>query len=73
MACVNITIDDNILDVIENAIEGKMSSLFSCIRVCKVSNERMETEYNALNKALNIILKAKESANRAKDMAMSKS
>jgi hypothetical protein len=33
----------------------------------------MENEYNALDKALNIILKAKESANRAKEMAMSKS
>lgn len=70
---VNITIDDNVLDTIKNAIEDKMSSLSSCIRVCKISNERMENEYNALDKALNIILKAKESANRAKEMAMSKS
>lgn len=70
---VNITIDDNVLDVIENAIEDKMSSLSSCIRICGASNERMENEYNALNEALNIIFKAKESANRAKEMAMSKS
>ena len=70
---VNITIDDNILDTIENAIEDKMSSISSCIRICGASNERMENEYNALDKALNIILKAKESANRAKNMAMSKS
>jgi hypothetical protein len=33
----------------------------------------MENEYNALNEALNIIFKAKESANRANEMAMSKS
>ena len=42
---VNITIDDNVLDTIKNA----------------------------LDKAFKIILKAKESANRAKEMAMSKS
>ena len=70
---VTITIDDNILDTIENAIEDKMSSISSCIRICGASNERMENEYNALNEALNIIFKAKESANRAKEMAMSKS
>jgi hypothetical protein len=70
---VNITIDDNVLDTIKNAIEDKMSSISSCIRICDVSNERMENEYNALDNALNIIFKAKESANRAKDMAMSKS
>ena len=70
---VNITIDDNILDAIENAIEDKMSSISSCIRICKTSNERMENEYNALDKALNIIFNAKESANRAKAMAMEKS
>jgi len=70
---VNITIDDNVLDAIENAIEDKMSSLSSCMRICGASNERMENEYNTLDKALNIILKAKESANRAWFMAMSKS
>lgn len=70
---VNITIDDNVLDTIENAIEDKMSSISSCMRICGASNERMENEYNELKKALAIILKAKESANRAKDMAMSKS
>ena len=63
---VNITIDDNVLDVIENTIEDKMSSISSCIRICGASNERMENEYNALNEALNIIFKAKA-------MAMSKS
>ena len=70
---VNITIDDNVLDTIENAIEDKMSSLSSCMKICGASSERMESEYNALDKALNIILKAKESANRAWFMAMSKS
>ena len=70
---VNITIDDNILDTIENAIEDKMGSISSCIRICGARNERMENEYNTLDKALNIILKAKESANRAWFMAMSKS
>jgi len=63
---VNITIDDNVLDTIENAIEDKMSSLSSCTRICGASNERMKNEYNALKGALSIILKAKY-------MAMSKS
>ena len=70
---VNITIDDNVLDTIKNAIEDKMSSISSCIRICGARNERMENEYNALDEALNIIFKAKEAANRAKNMAMSKS
>jgi len=70
---VNICLDDNLLDVVIDALTKKMGSINTLSILSKSKTEKMEREYKCCEKALDVMLAAKDSINAANVMAMEKS
>ena len=70
---VNICLDDNLLDVVIDALTKKMGSINTCSILSKVKTEKMDREYKCCERALDVMLAAKESIGAASVMAMEKS
>lgn len=70
---VNICLDDNLLDVVIDALTKKMGSINTCSILSKTKTEKMEREYKCCERALDIMLTAKDSVSAASVMAMEKS
>jgi len=66
--CANITIEENIIDVIISAITKRMGDINTCAIVSGTRNEKMVQDYAKCEKALDLMNKAKESIERGKEM-----
>ena len=66
---VNICIDDNLLDVVIDALTKKMGSINTMSIISKIKTERMEQQYSDCDKALDLFNRAKESLENQKAMA----
>ncbi len=70
---VNICLDDNLLDVVIDALTKKMGTINTFSILTKTKNEKMDEEYKRCERALDIMLTAKDSVSAASVMAMEKS
>ena len=66
--CVNICLDDNLLDVVIDALTKKMGSINTMSILSKVKTEKMKDDYTRCEKAIDVFMAAKESSQIAKTM-----
>lgn len=70
--CTAITLEEKTIDVVIDALAKKMSGISTFAIVTKNCGGKMQREYEACEKALDLFTKAKESLNTAKTMAIDK-
>lgn len=68
--CTAITLEEKTIDVVIDALVKKMGGINTFAIVTKNCGGKMQQEYEACEKALDLFTRAKESLNTAKTMAM---
>ena len=66
--CTAITLEENTVDLVIDALTKKMGEINTASILMGIRNEKMEREYSACEKALDLFNKAKDSFKSAKTM-----